>query len=226
MLKLEFLQSGGDPTWLKSIEYCPPKLQRISRVVLKLARQPWRLTTEDVRSLMSAFGASLGEFWSKGELVQAVVIIATFLGLSSFTLACGIAPEMDMRGGFSVFGSHEGELEGVEHELDLRTPLSPGRNMERARAAASAATGWHDSDILFEEGRQEFSSDNGRGLGVSVDEDDNDEPEQNEDVIEHTSELIWKLKSTKDSAIKEELLESFEKVNLHKQDDTESDNGT
>lgn len=136
---------------------------------------------------------------------------------------------MDLRGGFSITGGRAGELEGIEQELDLRTPLSPAKNMEIARAAASAATGWHDSDILLEEayhgGHQEFSSDNGRGLGVSVDEEEEDEPGQNEDVIEHTSELIWKLKSSKDKAIREELLESFGKLNLGKQEDTESRDG-
>ncbi|KAG2223047.1 hypothetical protein INT45_008248 [Circinella minor] len=188
LLQLEFLQSGGDPRWLKGINRCPIKLRRISRLVLKLARQPWRLTSNDLMDLVRRPGAIVGETWSKGELVQAIVVISTFLGLSSFVLGCGISPELDMRGGFYVHGGRQGEyLEGVEHELDEWVPLSPSNDV--VRAAASTATGWHDSNITFDDSRrtsitdnnnghdQPFSSDNGAGLGVSVDDDN--------DVMEH-----------------------------------------
>ncbi|KAI9277097.1 PA26 p53-induced protein-domain-containing protein [Phascolomyces articulosus] len=198
MLRLEFLQSGGDPTWLKGIDHCPIKLRQITHLVLKLARQPWRLTSDDLMNLVRRPGAVVSETWSKGELVQAIVVISTFLGLSSFVLGCGIAPELDMRGGFYVHGGREDEyLQGVEHELDEWIPLSPppssGGGNDIARAAASTATGWHDSNITLDDSRrtsltttaneqegpsssrqhQPFTSDNGIGLGVSVDDDDN-----------------------------------------------------
>ncbi|KAG0168863.1 Sestrin-1 [Apophysomyces sp. BC1034] len=219
VLKLDFLQNGGDPVWLKGIEHCPPKLRHISGLVLKMARQPWRLSEEDITNLMSSSGKSLGESWSKGELVQAVLIISTFLGSSSFVLGCGITPELDMRGGYYVPGCGSDRLDGIEHELDQRAPSSPG--MEEAIKAASSATGWHDSTIVFESDikseRAQFSCDNGIGLGVSVDGSDTGDDEDDEDeavVLERTSALISKLKSTKDSSLKEELQESFENMNL------------
>ena len=193
LLQLEYLQSGGDPRWLKGINHCPIKLRQISRLVLKLARQPWRLTSDDLMNLVRRPGAVVSETWSKGELVQAIVVISTFLSLSSFALGCGISPELDMRGGFYVHGGRQGEyLEGVEHELDEWIPLSPSNDV--VRAAASTATGWHDSNITFDDSRrtsmtdnnnghdQPFSSDNGAGLGVSVD-DDNDKH-----AIEHQNQ--------------------------------------
>ncbi|KAI8142916.1 PA26 p53-induced protein-domain-containing protein [Fennellomyces sp. T-0311] len=210
ILRLEFLQAGGDPTWLKGIDYAPLKLRHISRLVLKLSRQPWRLSADDLTGLIRRPGAVVSETWSKGELVQAIVVIATFLGLSSFVLACGIAPEMDMRGGYYVHGRDDDNfLEGVEHELDEWAPSSPGKDSaDVARAAASAATGWHDSSISVDMHHQPFTSDNGLGLGVSVDDA--------EEMGDQTNDVVYKLKSSSGSPLKNVLLESLEKLNLTK----------
>ncbi|KAI8084711.1 PA26 p53-induced protein-domain-containing protein [Halteromyces radiatus] len=165
ILKLDFLQNGGDPVWLKGIDYCPVKLQRITGFVLKMARQPWRLTEDDLLELMtvsnhpSTSGSSLNMTWSKGELVQAILVISTFLGLGNFVLSCGIAPEMDMYGGYYVRGYDA--CYGIENELDDTVQLTgTDRHQhhhhqrqrlsmadELAVRAASSATGWYDSHI-------------------------------------------------------------------------------
>ncbi|KAI9322851.1 PA26 p53-induced protein-domain-containing protein, partial [Dichotomocladium elegans] len=211
LLRLEYLQAGGDAAWLRGIDACPPKLQHIASLILKMSRRPWQLTSEDITRLMSSRSGVHNEVWSKGELVQAIVVIATFLGLSSFVLGCGIAPELDMRGGYHFLGHEDDHVEGVESELDMRLPWSPGKdkNEGMARAAASMATGWHDSSIVGDdEQRQLFSSDNGYGLGVSFDCDASENK---------TNELVNKLRSmngSSTSTLKGELLESLEKLRL------------
>lgn len=239
MMRLEYLQNGGDPAWLQGIEYAPPKLQHIARLILKMSRQSWQLTCEDMTCLMSQPGALVTDVWSKGELVQGMVVISTFLGLSSFVLGCGIAPELDMRGGYYYHRedpSSAANHAGVEYELDERSPWSPGGKIQAdmARAAASMATGWYDSNILLSDSPNDdpFTSDNGYGLGVSVDqqeddedEDDDDEEEEEEEEIDQdmyntqTEELVSKLKSANGSSLKTELLESLEKLRLgHEQE--------
>lgn len=109
LMKMNFLHSGGDPTWMLGLDHVPHKLRMLSGLIMKLARQPWACTQAD---LMLGLG---GDAWSKGELVQATLIIATTLGLSSFILGCGITPEIDMMGGFNA-GKPMG---GIENELDL-----------------------------------------------------------------------------------------------------------
>lgn len=68
------------------------------------------------------------ESWSMSELVQAIVILATFHSLSSFVLGCGIAPEIDMAGGTvddaeSLHSpdesSHESDPELVQQTTEL-----------------------------------------------------------------------------------------------------------
>lgn len=201
--------------WLKGLAYCPPKLRPMSRLILVLARQPWRLSEEDIRALMSnAVGTSLGESWSKGELVQAIVVIATFLGLSSFVLGCGIAPELDMCGGFSVTGGGKSENKGVEHELDTRTAMIKTTE-DAARAAASHATGWYDSNIALDN-NDDLASDDAwipADDDTTPPDDDSTRGQQspiNQDDFEQTTELISKLKLSKDSDLRQELLESLE----------------
>lgn len=149
---------------------------------------------------MNSSGALLGEHWSKAELVQAIVVISTFLSLSSFVLGCGIAPEMDMRGGHYYANGHQQLGGGVEDELDMQAPLFLGKDSEDSRAAAARATGWYDTSEQDEKDQPQRQ----RRL-PSSDEDGN---------LERTTELISKLKSVKDSPVKEELLESLENLNL------------
>ncbi|KAI8394052.1 PA26 p53-induced protein-domain-containing protein [Radiomyces spectabilis] len=158
LLKLEFLQAQGNAKWLKGIHHCPVKLQRISLILLKMARQPWRLRLQDIVTLIGGMpGSPRQDAWSKGELVQAILVMATVLGLSTFVLGCGIAPEVDMRGGYTVAGNSILDVypcEGIERELDQTLTLMVEEEQEAIRAASSA-TGWHDSSILLFEDQDE-----------------------------------------------------------------------
>ncbi|KAI8343554.1 PA26 p53-induced protein-domain-containing protein [Chlamydoabsidia padenii] len=205
-LKLDFLQNGGDPTWLKGIDHCPVKLQRVTGFLTKMARQPWRLTEDDILALMMVPDSAtrtnstctLNMTWSKGELVQAILVISTFLSLGSFVLSCGVAPELDMYGGYYVHGFDS--CCGIENELDDNIQPTSHRHHhhrhqhlsmdeELAVRAASCATGWYDSQISpksskssdtddyeisnNDDEQQSFVSDKGAGLGVSMfDSDD------------------------------------------------------
>lgn len=184
VIKLDFLYNGGDPNWLLNLDYVPNKLRNISTLILKLSRQPWRLNTDDISQLLA--GGVMADAWTRGELVQATLIIATFLGLSSFVLGCGITPEIDMTGGFVVAGTDQ-KLSGIENELDLPT-VNVGTSKE-------------------EEEQQRFYTDHGVGLGVSTLEDE----QQTEKT---TEELVHKLKSKKTCAIKDQILESLEKMKI------------
>ncbi|KAG1055987.1 hypothetical protein G6F43_002096 [Rhizopus delemar] len=184
--KLDFLYNGGNPDWLKGIDHIPAKLRNVSTLILKLARQPWNLNTEDITDLLTG---DLGDAWSRGELVQAVLIIGTVLGLSSFILGCGITPEIDMTGGFDMtFGPCQG---GIENELNINS---------NDLIATTTDTNWNNDD-----NQQDllFSSDHGVGLGLSI------------DIEETTKDLISKLKSKKNSSLKEELIESLDKMDLN-----------
>ncbi|KAI8332311.1 PA26 p53-induced protein-domain-containing protein [Chlamydoabsidia padenii] len=183
-LKLDFLQNGGDPLWLKGIHHCPEKLQRITGFLAKMARQPWQLTEDDILILMrvtntgatrTGSAITLNMTWSKGELVQAILVISTFLSLSNFVLSCGIAPEMDMEGGYRILGSHGARsFSGIENELNdtmhqqqqqQQQPSKPSTHHylsvedELAIRAASSATGWYDSQISPKSSQTDDSDD-------------------------------------------------------------------
>lgn len=197
VLKMDFLYNGGDPNWLRGLDHVPAKLRHISVLLLKLARQPWRLNTDDISGLLAG---GVGDAWSRGELVQATLVISTFLGLSSFILGCGIAPEIDMTGGFYLVGDANSKpgaaAGGIENELDL-----PSLDQEAINAACHATGGWQQTTE-----EQLFTSDHGIGLGVTVTEDSR--------TLDTTEELITKLKSKKNCGVKEQLLESLEKIKI------------
>lgn len=159
---------------------------------MKMARQPWRLAEEDLLSLMkitntsatrTGSATSLNTTWSKGELVQAILVISTFLSLSNFVLSCGIAPEMDMEGGYRI--RHPiGSYYGIENELNdtvhpqhgnpsVFSHPRPSLSVEDAMAvrAASSATGWYDSQIS-PKSSQNGSSDGDNDGNVSEPYDD------------------------------------------------------
>lgn len=183
VMKIDFLYNGGDPNWLRGIDYIPQKLRQISVLVLKLSRQPWRLSTDDLLNILTG---GVGDAWTRGELVQATLIISTMLGLSSFVLGCGITPEIDMTGGFYV-PTQDFVNSGIENELDL----------PYLSELESNNVDWHQEDT--------FSSDHGIGLGVSTLETDD---------FNHTQEIINKLKSKKNCDVKDQLLESLEMMKI------------
>nr|XP_028571025.1 sestrin-1-like isoform X1 [Podarcis muralis] len=82
---LQFLRVGGDPQWLRGLEYIPPKLQRLSEINKILAHQPWLIGKEHFEKLLQI----REESWSLAELVHAVVLLAHYHALASFAFGCG-----------------------------------------------------------------------------------------------------------------------------------------
>lgn len=194
VMKIEFLYNGGDPNWLIGLDYVPTKLRNISALILKLARQPWRLNSDDISHLLA--GGVLGDAWSRGELVQVTLIIGTFLGLSSFIMGCGIVPEIDMTGGF-IIPNQQQACNGIENELDLPTV--------------------HFDNDRQQHQQHQFYTDHGIGLGLTTSSTDLVDTEKT------TKELIHKLKTKKNCTIKEQILESFEKMKVSPEEEDEED---
>ncbi|ORX50474.1 PA26-domain-containing protein [Hesseltinella vesiculosa] len=233
MLKLDFLQYGGDTAWLKGLHHCPWKLQRLGPFVKKLARQPWRLQESDLQSLMTG---ALPESWNKAELVEVIVILSSFLSLCNFVLGCGIRPEMDMYGGYTMDGS---SVYGVENELDdtMMHFQNQKRHEDMAIRAASAATGWYDSHISSrsnteaDDDEEVDDDDIDKGALHLVDKDDDWQPSSlpsHQHVLQRTTQLISRLKTNKD-ILDEQLREQLAGLNLYTtsptastQDDTTS----
>mmetsp|Transcript_30714 Transcript_30714/g.70804 ORF Transcript_30714/g.70804 Transcript_30714/m.70804 type:complete len:547 (+) Transcript_30714:44-1684(+) len=89
--EVEFLMSGGDPTWLQGLEHVPEKLAKLAELNAILAHQPWRCSRQHIEDLAN-------EAWSVGELVHAICILCTYHALVGFTMGCGVTPEVDMGG--------------------------------------------------------------------------------------------------------------------------------
>eukprot|EP01135_Chromosphaera_perkinsii_P006129 Nk52_evm1s413 gene=Nk52_evmTU1s413 len=89
-----FLAAGGDKSWLESIKNAPLKIQRLSRLNGLLAHQPYRVNKDVIKGINEGDGS-----WSMSDLVQAVVLMATFHALSGFFFGCGLTPEVDMPDG-------------------------------------------------------------------------------------------------------------------------------
>lgn len=230
--KLYFLQHGGDPLWLKGVNHVPEKLRNISTLLMILARQPWSLNENHIHELLhnNKGGNSVTDSWTKSELIQAIVVIATFHSLSSFVLGCGIVPEIDTRGGYHIVGAPQTvQNAGIEHELDehviVRRHLPSDQD---AFKAAAAATGWDDGGSDEEQHvtseQEAFSSDMGLGLGVRLLEQDDyweqqefnadDDSESQDDLhdpatLRRTSVLISILKKKKGSGLKDMVTESL-----------------
>uniref|UniRef100_A0A8C5QWS1 Sestrin 1 n=1 Tax=Leptobrachium leishanense TaxID=445787 RepID=A0A8C5QWS1_9ANUR len=91
----DFIHSGGDQKWLNGLENAPPKLQSLSELNKILAHRPWLITKEHIEQLLKT-----GENnWSLAELIHAVVLLAHYHSLASFTFGCGINPEIQSNGG-------------------------------------------------------------------------------------------------------------------------------
>ncbi|XP_062997782.1 sestrin-3-like isoform X2 [Elgaria multicarinata webbii] len=50
---LQFLRVGGDPLWLRGLDYIPPKLRKLSEINKILAHRPWLVGKEHIESLDS-----------------------------------------------------------------------------------------------------------------------------------------------------------------------------
>ncbi|XP_018780103.1 sestrin-3-like isoform X2 [Serinus canaria] len=82
---LQFLRAGGDPQWLRGLEFIPPKLRNLNEINKILAHRPWLITKEHIEKLLKISEWS----WSLAELVHAVVLLAHCHALASFVFGCG-----------------------------------------------------------------------------------------------------------------------------------------
>lgn len=91
MYEREFLDCGGDPSWLNGLEYIPKKLLAIYEINKILAHRPWLLTTVHIEALTKGSKCC----WTLAEVVHAIVILSHFHSLSSFVFSCGLTQELE-----------------------------------------------------------------------------------------------------------------------------------
>uniref|UniRef100_H0ZA88 Sestrin 3 n=1 Tax=Taeniopygia guttata TaxID=59729 RepID=H0ZA88_TAEGU len=91
---LQFLRAGGDPQWLRGLEFIPPKLRNLNEINKILAHRPWLITKEHIEKLLKISEWS----WSLAELVHAVVLLAHCHALASFVFGCGCEQDEGLMG--------------------------------------------------------------------------------------------------------------------------------
>ena len=91
--KTQFLDSGGDPEWLRGVSNAPTKLQNLLPVLSLLSQAPWLVTAEHIQGL---FNADQGEAWSTGEFVHAIALMTTGDMLGKFASGCGIVEDASL----------------------------------------------------------------------------------------------------------------------------------
>jgi sestrin len=114
-----FLASGGDPKWLTDNSSVPKKLACLSEINAVMAHRPWALDSSHIEYTVTA-----GR-WSFGELVHALVILATFQSLSSLVFGAGTRLEDDLlTEQESTFANGINDpLVGTEPQWDELVPL-------------------------------------------------------------------------------------------------------
>ncbi|NXH15527.1 SESN3 protein, partial [Bucco capensis] len=91
---LQFLRAGGDPQWLRGLDFIPPKLRNLNEINKILAHRPWLITKEHIEKLLKISEWS----WSLAELVHAVVLLAHCHALASFVFGCGCEQDEGLGG--------------------------------------------------------------------------------------------------------------------------------
>ncbi|XP_062818118.1 sestrin-2 isoform X3 [Anolis carolinensis] len=87
----EFLHMGGDPEWLRGLQFAPQKLRNLNEINKILAHRPWLITKEHIKALLKTGENS----WSLAELIQALVLLTHYHSLASFVFGCGVNLESD-----------------------------------------------------------------------------------------------------------------------------------
>ena len=85
-----YLSAGGDPAWLTDSASVPKKLNSLADINSIMAHRPWALDSCHIEHAVTS-----GR-WSSGELVHALVILATFQSLSSLVYGAGARVEDDL----------------------------------------------------------------------------------------------------------------------------------
>jgi len=71
LLESQFLYYGGEEDWINfGLSHVPNKLQSLAKINNIIAHQPWKLTSKDLLELF--------EFWTKEELLEALLLIVFF----------------------------------------------------------------------------------------------------------------------------------------------------
>lgn len=103
MMKLDFLTSGGDPTWLNGLQFTTQKIRNLAKLNGLMAHQPWLLKPRHIQDLLCReANHNPHNVWTVSELAQVMVILSTIHSISLFVASCGIVPEIDMVGGTFV----------------------------------------------------------------------------------------------------------------------------
>jgi len=84
------LQENGDHEWTGGFGNLPKKMNLLLEFNAKMAELPWKLTDADISSLVQG-----EDSWTVSEIVQLVIILATYRGLASFVSATGLNEELD-----------------------------------------------------------------------------------------------------------------------------------
>ncbi|KAF9978809.1 Sestrin-1 [Actinomortierella ambigua] len=131
MMKLDYLTSGGDPTWLNGLAQTTQKIRNLAKLNSLMAHQPWRLKPRHIHELVSReINHNPHNVWTISELAQVMVILSTIHSLSMLVTSCGIVPEIDMVGGtfvdFSKYATKGEAKDDPEHNGTVRSEsMSP-----------------------------------------------------------------------------------------------------
>ncbi|XP_062820189.1 sestrin-3 [Anolis carolinensis] len=161
---LQFLRFGGDPLWLRGLDYIPPKLRKLSEINKILAHRPWLVGKEHIEKLLKTGEQS----WSLAELVHAVVLLAHYHALASFAFGCetDLCPEgralmrLGLPGGLCFCDAgHGAGMEGL--------PLGRKRSLDSCVELESLRDRIHRLQVEQEEMRLPSDRDEGSDGGIS-----------------------------------------------------------
>ncbi|KAG0297963.1 Sestrin-1 [Dissophora globulifera] len=124
MMKLDYLTSGGDPTWLNGLAFTTQKIRNLAKLNGLMAHQPWLLKPRHIQEIVCReSNHNPHNVWTISELAQVMVIMATVHSISMLVAACGVVPEIDMVGGTFVDYSKVSQSRTNQDEV-VMSPLS------------------------------------------------------------------------------------------------------
>jgi len=183
-LQTEFVMAGGNPAWLKDDAQVPEKLKALRKINAVLALQPWKLTLDDLRSVMRRPTPNLS--WALGELVIALLILCHFHALAGFCNGCGLQVDSDM----GIQGRNaelEALMEGEGLVLDdQRDHGTDGIGRDDDEDAECASEGVENDD----------DNDN------DDDSDDSDDSNDDEDDDDEDDDREWRQASARTSQVR------------------------
>ncbi|ORZ12104.1 PA26 p53-induced protein-domain-containing protein [Lobosporangium transversale] len=134
MMKLDYLSSGGDPTWLNGLQFTTQKIRNLAKLNGLMAHQPWLLKPRHIQELVCReSNHNPHNVWTISELAQVMVILSTVHSISMFVAACGIVPEIDMVGGTIV------DLSNVRARRSQDESMSPLAMLPSPRSDSDSA---------------------------------------------------------------------------------------